>query len=288
VQFVETGDQAKTLKRMMSGKNNLRVLAVSSGKGGVGKTNLVANLSYALSRKNKRVLIFDADVGLANIHIVLGLAPQFNLGHVLSGQKTLREVIVGTPSGVKVLPAGEGIEELTRLDHSVRLTLLEEFDRLSGDFDFLLFDTGAGISSNVTFFCSIAPEVLLIATPEPTSLTDVFALMKVLSRNHGKKHFRLLINMVRSEKEALEIFRNLSNAADRFLPGVSVEYLGYIVSDVCVPKSVREQKPFIELFPYSKVSKCVFDLCEKLINEKVPISGHLGAPFLWQDVFQVQ
>ncbi len=289
--MVTTGTQAETLKRMVadnSKKRPLRVLAISSGKGGVGKTNLVTNLSYGLCKLGKRVLVFDADMGLGNIHILLGLAPKFNLEHVLSGQKTVEEIVIEGPVGMKILPAGSGVQELTQLNHEARMLLLEEFDRISQEYDFLIFDTGAGISSNVTYFCSAANETILIATTEPTSLTDVYALMKVLYQKHHQKYFRLIVNSVKSEKEALEIFRHLTAVTDKFLNHISIEYLGYILTDGNVPKAVRQQRAFMELYPHSKVSHCINELCQKVINERVPASGEYDRPFLWKDVFQAQ
>ncbi|OGW20962.1 MAG: flagellar synthesis regulator FleN, partial [Nitrospinae bacterium RIFCSPLOWO2_12_FULL_47_7] len=280
----------ETLKRMV-GKNKkhpLRVLAISSGKGGVGKTNVVTNLAYALSKKGRRVLVFDADMGLGNIHILLGLAPKFNLEHVLSGQKTVAEIIVEGPVGIRILPAGSGVQELTQLTHEARLLLLEEFDRISQEYDFLMFDTGAGISSNVTYFCSAANETILIATTEPTSLTDVYALMKVLYQKHNQKYFRLIVNSVKSEKEALEIYRHLSAVTDKFLSHITVEYLGHILTDPNVSKAVRQQRAFMELYPHSKVSQCINELCNKIVNEKTSDSGEYDHTFLWKDVFQVQ
>lgn len=285
--MINTGRQAETLKRMAK-KHPLRVLAISSGKGGVGKTNVVTNLAYALSKQGHRVLVFDADMGLGNIHILLGLAPKYNLEHVLSGHKTVEEIVVEGPVGIRILPAGSGVQELTQLNHEARMLLLEEFDRISQEYDFLIFDTGAGISSNVTYFCSAANETILIATTEPTSLTDVYALMKVLYQKHNQKYFRLVVNSVKSEKEALEIYRHLSAVTDKFLSHISLEYLGYILIDANVPKAVRQQRAFMELYPHSKVSQCITDLCNKIIKEKVPVSGGHERPFLWKDVFQVQ
>ena len=210
-------NQAKTLNIIASrsmGSSSLRVLTVSSGKGGVGKTNVVANLAYALAGKDKKVLVVDADLGLNNIDILLGLAPRFHIGHVLSGQKSIEEILVDGPNGVKVLPAGDGLQELTQIDSEKKMLLMDELDRVSNGFDYLLFDTGAGISANVTYFCAAAHEILLIATSEPTSLTDVYALIKILHKQHGQKHFRIIINSTQSEKEAQTIFRNLTAVTD--------------------------------------------------------------------------
>ena len=282
--------QATTLKRMTYGnmkESSLRVLAISSGKGGVGKTNIVANLSYALSKRGKKVLVVDADLGLNNIDILLGLASKKHIGHVLSGESNVEEIILQGPEGIHVLPAGDGLQELTQLDPEKKMVLMDELDRISRGYDFLIFDTGAGISPNVTFFCSAAHETFLVATTEPTSLTDVYALMKILNNNHSQKHFRLLVNLVSSEREARGVYQNLTAVTDRFLKDVAVEYLGYILHDPNVPKAIRQQKAFLEIYPFSKFSGCVNDLAEKISNEK-PKSTEGNQPYFWRSAFQAQ
>ncbi len=285
-------NQATTLKRMAYRKmseSNLRVLAVSSGKGGVGKTNFVANLAYALSKRGKKVLVVDADLGLNNIDILLGLTPQKHIGHVLAGESNIEDIILRGPADIHVLPAGDGLQELTQLQPEKKMVLMDELDRVSKGYDFLIFDTGAGISTNVTYFCSAAHEIILIATTEPTSLIDVYALIKVLHKNHAQKYFRVVINSVSSEREAQGVYRNLTAVTDKFLNGVSIEYLGYILHDPNVPKAVRQQKAFLELYPFSKFSGCLNELAEKISKEKPsPLSCEENQPFFWRSVFQVQ
>jgi flagellar biosynthesis protein FlhG len=288
---VVTGNQATTLKNIVSNgmkSSSLRVLAVSSGKGGVGKTNIVANLAYLLSKQNKKVLVVDADLGLNNIDILLGLYPKFHIGDVLSGEKTVQDIIIKGPADINLLPAGGGLQELTQLDDEKKILLMEELDRVSDGYDFLIFDTGAGISTNVTYFCSAAHEILLIATAEPTSLTDVYALIKTLYIKHSQKHFRMIINSVDSEREAQLIFRNLAAVTDRFLPNISVEYFGYIVSDSNVTKAVRRQKAFSEIYPYAKVTQCVKKLAQKMIAEKRSVIVEEQPSLFWRTAFTVQ
>jgi len=265
-----------------------KVLAVSSGKGGVGKTNIVANLAYTLAKKGKKVLIFDADIGLNNIDILLGLDAKYHIGHVLSGEKTIEAVLVNGPEGIQVLPASNGWQELTTLDNQNKMRLMEELDRVSNQYDFLIFDTGAGISSNVTYFCSAAHEIILIATAEPTSHTDVYALIKVLFKKHHQKHFRLVVNSVKSEREALSIYKRLTDVIDRFLNQVTLEYMGFVHYDSNVTKSVRQQKAFAELYPYSKASQSINILSEKIIHERALLPSNGDSPFLWRDVLQTQ
>ncbi len=287
-----SGNQATTLKRIAYEKmdgSNLRVLAVSSGKGGVGKTNFVVNLAYALSKRGKKVLVVDADLGLNNIDILLGLVPQKHIGHVLAGEVNVEDIILRGPADIHVLPAGDGLQELTQLQSEKKMLLMDELDRVSQGYDYLIFDTGAGISTNVTYFCSAAHETILIATTEPTSLTDVYALMKILHNKHAQKHFRLVINSVSSEREAQGVYRNLTAVTDRFLKGVSVEYLGYILHDPNVPKAVRQQKAFLELYPFSKFSGCLNELAEKISKEKPnPLLREGDQPYFWRSAFQVQ
>ena len=270
-------------------KSSLRVLAVSSGKGGVGKTTIVANLACALSKRGKKVLVVDTDLGLNNIDILLGLTSKKHIGHVLSGKSNVEDIILHGPEGIHVLPAGNGLQELTQLEPEKKMALMDELDRISGDYEFLIFDTSAGISSNVTFFCSAAHEIFLIATTEPTSLTDVYALMKVLHTKHSQKHFRLIINSVSSEREAQGVYQNLTAVADRFLKGVYVEYLGYILSDPNVSKAIRQQQAFLEIYPFSKFSRCMNKLAEKISKEKPKsLSGKVNQSYFWRSTFQAQ
>ena len=282
--------EGKTLKIMKCGimnKSSLRVLAVSSGKGGVGKTTIVANLACALSKRGKKVLVVDTDLGLNNIDILLGLTSKKHIGHVLSGKSNVEDIILHGPEGIHVLPAGNGLQELTQLEPEKKMTLMGELDRISGDYEFLIFDTSAGISSNVTFFCSAAHEIFLIATTEPTSLMDVYALMKVLHTKHSQKNFRLIINSVSSEREAQGVYRNLTAVADRFLNGVYVEYLGYILRDPNVSKAIRQQKAFLEIYPFSKFSRCMNELAEKILKEKPKsLSGEDRQSYFWRSTFQ--
>lgn len=246
-----------------NGDRHVKTITVTSGKGGVGKTNMVANLAIALRKLGNEVLVFDADLGLSNIDVLLNLAPKYNIQHVLDGRKNLGEVLVEGPHGIKILPASSGVQEITELDEMQRLRLLEAFDSYDGDIDVLLVDTGAGISSNVAFFCIASQEIIVVTSPEPTSMTDAYALIKVLFTRYQEKDFRVLVNAVRDETEAVEVFRKLSVAAEKFL-NISLDYLGHIPLDESMPKAVRRQKAFCDVYPGCAASLRLAEIASRL------------------------
>jgi flagellar biosynthesis protein FlhG len=257
------------------------VIAVTSGKGGVGKTNVVVNLAVSLARRGTRVLVLDADLGLGNLDVLLGLIPQFTLEHVLSGEKRLSEIAVRGPEGIRILPASSGVQDLTHLTPPQQLLLQQELDQLAGSIDLLLIDTGAGISTNVLFFASAAHEILVVASPEPTSITDAYALMKVLSHRYDETHFRLLVNMARNQREGLEVFRKIGLVADRFL-NISIDYIGFIPDDDYVPLSVCRQRPVVDLYPQAPASQ-EFQRLARLVEQwPATRAPKGGVQFLWQ------
>jgi flagellar biosynthesis protein FlhG len=256
-------------------KVNIRVIAITSGKGGVGKTCITANLAYMLSRLKRKTLIFDADMGLANIDVILGISPQYNIHHVLLGKKTLPEIMVPGPGGIKILPAASGIQEMAELSKGQKLTLMDELNDLNEDFDFMFIDTAAGITSNVLYFNMAAKEIIVIVTPEPTSLTDAYALIKILYQGHAEKRVMLIVNMVKNSHEAREVYTKLSKATEHFLD-LSIEYLGYVIYDEKVPEAVKQQKMFAEIYPYSQASKCLSSIARKICLEK-PEKYNLGS-----------
>ncbi len=292
--------QAQTLEKIMrrapnSGKAGStgrratppRVISVTSGKGGVGKSNIVTNLALSLARRNLKVLILDADLNLANVDILLGLTPKFNLHHVFTGEKELREVLIEGPGGIQILPASSGIMELADLTESQRLYFLTEMESLENEVDVLLIDTAAGINNNVLYFNIAAQERIVVLTPEPTSLTDAYALIKVLVNRHDLKRFRFLINQARSEKEALAVFKKLSMVTDRFLGSLSLDYLGYIPYDSKLPQAVRQQRLVSDIFPEAPSSRVFAKLAANLAGEK-PLSKDDGnIKFFWQGLFTV-
>ena len=262
-----------------------RVIAVTSGKGGVGKTNIAANLAYHLSRMGKRTLVLDADMGLANIDVILGLAPKYNLYHVLRGEKTLSDVIVEGPGGMKILPATSGVPEMAELSRGEKLALLDELDGLGSELDFMLIDTAAGIAGNVIYFNVAAREIIVVASPEPTSITDAYALIKVLYSKHGEKRFMLLANMVKNSGEAREVFLKVSNATSHFL-NLSIEFIGHVPDDTRVTEAVRRQKALAEAYPDAAASKCIESIARKLCKRQ-PETGEAGSlKFFWKSIVE--
>ena len=240
-----------------------RVITITSGKGGVGKTNIVSSLAIALAKFGKKVLLLDADLGLGNLDILLGLKPKKNLSDVLIEGKNIRDMIIEGPMGVKILPASSGVLELTNLSENQKLQLLSELESLNGEFDILMIDTGAGISSNVMYFNIAAQDIIVIITPEPTSIDDSFALMKILSSNYDEKYFKVLVNFARNPKEGFEVFKKLMSLVEESFEA-SVDYLGQISYDKNVPKAVRKQKAVIEAFHDSPASMDFFKIAEKI------------------------
>ncbi|MBW1938157.1 MAG: MinD/ParA family protein [Deltaproteobacteria bacterium] len=253
--------------RQKKRNKDVRVIAITSGKGGVGKTNIAANFAYIFSKMGERVLLLDADTGLANIDIILGITPKYSLFHVLHGEKTLSEATVQGPGGVKILPAASGIQEMAELSKDQKLTLLEELDGLNESLDFMLIDTAAGIAKNVMYFNMVAEEIVVVVSPEPTSLTDAYALIKLLYKGYSAKRFMLLVNMVTGPNEAKEVYRRLNNATDHFL-NLSLDYLGYILFDKTVREAVKQQTMLVKFSPHSKASKCLFTVAKKLCQER--------------------
>ena len=250
-----------------AGKKKISVISITSGKGGVGKTNIAANLAYLLAAMKKKTLILDADCGLANIDLILGLTPKYNLYHVLKGEKTLREAIVNGPGGIKILASSSGIQEMSSLSTEQKLTLQDELNALQTRPDFMLIDTGAGINDNVIYFNMIAGETIVVVTPEPTSLTDAYALIKVLYQRHAKKRFSLLVNMVKTPNEAREVFLRLAQATNHFL-NLAIEELGYVSCDENLQRGVKQQKLLAELYPDSPSVRCLREVAEILCKPR--------------------
>jgi flagellar biosynthesis protein FlhG len=268
-------DQASGLRKMQERKQ-IKVIAVSGGKGGVGKTNVSLNTSIALAHQGKRVLVLDADLGLANCDVMLGLRVQRNISHVLSGECELDDIIIEGPAGIKIIPATSGTQSMVDLTPAEHAGLIRAFGEMQTQFDVLIVDTAAGISDMVLSFARASQEVLLVVCDEPTSITDCYALMKLLSRDHGVFKFKVVANMVRSPQEGQQLFAKLTKVSDRFLD-VALELVGVIPFDENIRKAVRKQKAIVEAFPNSPASIAFSHLAKKINQWPVPAqaNGHL-------------
>jgi flagellar biosynthesis protein FlhG len=271
---------------MSSQRPTTRVLAVTSGKGGVGKTAVVANTAVLLARMNKRVLILDSDLGLANIDVVFGLAPGKNLNHFFSEEMELDEILADGPSGIKILPAGSGVQRFTRLDSRQKMRLLDALESMHDDFDIVLIDTEAGISENVTYFNTAAQEILVVTTPEPTAVTDAYALMKLLSTQYHEKHFNLVVNCVRNDAEGLQVFRKLTMVSDRYLD-ISLDFLCSIPQDRQMADAVRRQQVIVDLYPASKISQAFETLARTIANEPEHMEPKGSIQFFWKRLLDI-
>ncbi len=288
-------DQAGTLRSMRSqlGESTselemptTRVLSITSGKGGVGKTAVVSNIAVTLAKQGKKVLVIDADLGLANIDVVLGLSPEYNLNHFFNGERTLEEVMVEGPYGLKILPAGSGVQQYTHLDSQLKMRLIDSLDALDEHFDVVLIDTEAGISDNVTYFNVAAQDILVVTTPEPTAITDAYALMKLLSTQYHQKRFLLAVNSVRGADEGLDVFEKLTMVSGRYLD-IFLDYLGCVPFDKKMHESVRRQQVMVDLFPDHKVAKSFTTLAENLIDAPVDGQAQGTLQFFWKQFLGV-
>lgn len=261
--------------------SKLQVIAVTSGKGGVGKTNVVANLALALAQVGKRVLVLDGDLGLGNLDVLLGLVPKYTLEHVLSGEKRLAEIIVPGPGGISILPASSGIHALTALTLEQQLLLQEELDGLAMGIDVLLIDTAAGISSNALFFSVAAQEILVVVTPEPMSITNANAIMKVLAGRYSERRFRLLVNMAKKPRDGAEVCRKIGVVADRVL-NISIDHVGSIPADDYVSMAVCRQGAVLDVFPHAPASLAFQNLAKTVCGWNTSQTPKGTVQFFWR------
>jgi flagellar biosynthesis protein FlhG len=242
---------------------SVRVIAVASGKGGVGKTNLTANLAVALARRGLRVWVLDADLGLANMDVVYGVRPAHTLEHVLRGEKRLRDIVAEGPAGVRLVPAASGVAALTALTPAQQLHVLDEVDALDGELDVLLIDVAPGISSNVLYFAAAATETLVVTTPEPTAIADAYALIKVLATRWGRHDFPVLVNMAETAADAAAAYERLASVAQRFL-AVRLESLGWVPRDEAMARAVRAQMPVVFAEPTTPAARAIVGVADRL------------------------
>jgi flagellar biosynthesis protein FlhG len=256
-------DQAAGLRRQVNPPRPVKVIAIASGKGGVGKTNVTVNLGVAMAAQGKEVVLLDADLGLANIDVMLGLHPQFNLLHVLDGSKTLSDIIVDGPAGLKIIPAASGVQKMAELSTAEHAGMIQAFSEMDQHIDVLLIDSAAGIADSVVSFSKAAQEVVVVVCDEPASITDAYALIKLLSREHGVERFHIIANMSRNVQEGRELFDKISLVCDRFLD-VTLDFMGIVPFDDDLRRAVKKQRSVVDAFPRSKAATAFAHLAKKV------------------------
>lgn len=262
-------ENTPTSKETKSHTKKTRVIAVTSGKGGVGKTNFTINLAYALINLGFKVLLFDADIGFANVDVLLGMIPKYNISDVLHGDKKLLDIITKGPKELEIISGGSGIHDIMRLENHKVEYILNQFYQIENYADYLLVDTGAGLSNTVFNFINSADEVIIVTTPEPTSLTDAYAMMKALTLNNDKLHIHLVVNRVQDMDEAKEAYDKLNRVVKRFL-SIELDFLGYVYDSKYMIDSVKKQIPVLLDQPGSKVAKRFNAISLKLIGGENP------------------
>ncbi|MBI2379382.1 MAG: MinD/ParA family protein [Gammaproteobacteria bacterium] len=275
MQELNTPDQAQGL-RELAGTRPVKVIAVTGGKGGVGKTSVSVNMGVALAEQGKKVMILDADLGLANVDVMLGLKPVKTLQHVFAGECGLEEVLLDGPMGVKIVPAASGTQSMVALSPAEHAGLIRAFSSLSVPVDVLIVDTAAGIADSVISFTQAAQDVVVVVCDEPTSITDAYALIKILNRDHDVFRFRVVANMTHTPTEGRELFAKLTKVTDKFLD-VALDFVGAVPYDENARKAIKRQKPIVELFPRSPASLAFRNLAARAASWPVPVrpGGHI-------------
>ncbi|MBE7412948.1 MAG: MinD/ParA family protein [Leptospiraceae bacterium] len=266
-------NQVSPLKVINPQRRRTKILAVASGKGGVGKTTLSVNLGISIAKTGQKVLIFDGDLGLANINVLLGIIPKYNLYHVVKGHKSLKDIIIQTTEGVDIIAGASGYAQLANLNETQRNNLIKGFSDL-GHYDYMIIDTGAGISSNVIGLIMPADEVIIVTTPEPTSITDSYGLIKSIVTQSKEKNLKIIVNRVKSAIEGKKVADRVIDISGQFLE-VRVEHLGFIFQDEEVEKSIREQKPYVINYPRSKAASCLNRITYTLTNSENSLTDEL-------------
>lgn len=282
-------DQAENLRKLVveeksiDKQKNTKIITITSGKGGVGKSNFVVNLGIDLVKKGKKVLIFDADIGMGNDDVLMGIYPKNNVLDLINGKITINEVIIDGPYGIKLLPGGNGLNNIEDIDEVKRKLFLRKIEELEG-FDFILIDTGAGISRSVLAFIACSDEVILITTPEPTSLTDGYSLLKAVNHFKIKNKANIVVNKVLEKEEGEKTFLKFKTAVNKFLT-LDVNFLGYIYEDKKLVLSVRKQSPFIIEYPNCEASLCMGNISNKILNNNN--QSNIGAKGLFKKLFNI-
>ncbi|BAU58833.1 flagellar synthesis regulator FleN [Halorhodospira halochloris] len=260
-------DQASGLRRMRAARP-VKVIAVTGGKGGVGKTNVSVNLAASLSRMGSKVMLFDADLGLANVDVQLGLSPQRNLSHVIAGESTLSDILVEAPGGFTIVPASSGTQRMAELSADEHASLIRCFSDIEDSVDVLIVDTAAGISESVVNFVRACRELIIVACDEPSSITDAYALIKVLNR-HGVEGFHMVANRVRSQREGHMLYHKLAIATERFL-NLRLDFLGSIPEDERLRRAVQKQQPVVMVYPNSPSARAFGELAKRIGSWPAP------------------
>jgi flagellar biosynthesis protein FlhG len=263
----------------------VQVIAVTGGKGGTGKSSVAVNLAISLAQSGRRTLLLDGDLGLANVDVLLGLAPRCTLEHVLRGERRLEEVVVESAAGVRVVPGASGVARLATLSSTEQAGLIQAFGALPGPLDVLVIDTAAGISETVLRFCQSAQQVLVVLRDEPASLTDTYALIKVLSRSHGVRAFRVLANMTRAAGQGEALFRRLQRVTDRYLT-VSLDYVGEVPEDGALQKAIQAQRAVVDLFPGSPAAQAFRKLAQTASRWPLPMGPSGRLEFFFERLLQ--
>lgn len=267
----------------MVNHDSTRTISVTSGKGGVGKTSIVCNMAYELAQKGQKVLILDGDLGMANVDIMFGQRAQRDISHVISGECTLEEVLMEVSPGISLIPGGSGVYGLNSLAPLQKHMLLDQVGRLNRDFDFMIIDTAPGIDDNVLYLNSAAQEILVVVTPDPTSLTDAYALIKVLNQRHRENRFSIVTNMVKDEVEGRMVYQRLSDVASRFLC-VSLDYRGSVPNDLILRQANRSQQLAVEVQSRAPASNAIRALSDSLRNSERFTGMKGGLQFFWNQL----
>ncbi len=280
-------DQAANLRRLVlqndQQQKKTRTIAITSGKGGVGKTSVSVSLAISLARLGNSVTLLDADLGLANINVILGIIPKYNLYHVIKGQKSIKDILIEVPEGIKIIAGASGFHQLANLDPKQRTSFIEAVSELESD-DFMIVDTGAGVSQNVLSFVIAADEIIVVTTPEPTAITDAYGIIKAIASQSPDKIIKIVVNRVQSVAEGHRVAQRVINIAGQFL-NIKVENLGFIFDDVYVPKSVCNQKPFVVNYPKSKAAGCIAVIAERLSNRSEVPDKATGLGSFFKNLF---
>ncbi len=264
---VRAADQAEDLRRLVRERpKRAQVVTVTSGKGGVGKTNLAVNLAIAAAALGKRVVLMDVDLGLANVDVVLNVNSRFNLSHVISGKKDILEILTPAPGNIEIVPGATGIERLANLDEAERANLLEGIAKLAGRADLVFVDTGAGISRNVMGFATAADRVVVVTTPDPTAVIDAYATVKMILREESRGEVHLVVNMAGTRAEGDRIANGVVEVTRKFLNSY-LDYAGFVLADPAVVQAVRKKRPFLLEYPQAPASRCVVALAGTLFGE---------------------